>query len=58
MKDTKAAEKEKSSTAVNIQHRMTTIVNDWEDFNWGSAWPATKFERLPIADLTEFTLGM
>ncbi|UMM17620.1 hypothetical protein L5515_014078 [Caenorhabditis briggsae] len=34
-------EKEKSLVGSAIM-RLSTVNNDWEDFNWGSAWPVSK----------------
>lgn len=37
-----ATEKEKEKGSTGSASKLLTVVNDWEDFNWGSAWPSNK----------------
>ena len=41
-KEAHAPEKDKEKSSVGYSLRLSTHINDWEDFNWGSPWPTNK----------------
>ncbi|CAA91288.2 Nematode Specific Peptide family [Caenorhabditis elegans] len=54
-----ATEKEKEKGSTGSASKLLTVVNDWEDFNWGSAWPSNKNvmsipKNIPSAGIDQF----
>uniref|UniRef100_A0A1I7UBP7 Med13_N domain-containing protein n=2 Tax=Caenorhabditis tropicalis TaxID=1561998 RepID=A0A1I7UBP7_9PELO len=41
-KESHVSEKEKEKSSIGNSIRLSNAVNDWEDYNWGSAWPTNR----------------
>lgn len=41
-KEAHVSEKEKEKSSAGICNRLSTVINDWEDYNWGCPWPANR----------------